>query len=274
MAAKGLSKSAQAGYIAGAKELALFCKKPYQEIESDEIMAYLVSLREERGLSRNTMRIYSCGIKYMYRHVVKREGIVQEIPYPKKTNYIPEILTSSELKRLFDLTVNLKHRAFLKLVYSAGLRRNEASNLLITDIDSRQMQILVRKGKGQKGRYSILSKDALLDLRAYIKKESPVHYLFNGRDKGTPLSENSTRWIMGQAVARAGITKNVSLHSLRHCFASHLLSMGTDLLTVQRLLGHSSIRTTMVYLHLGQLPKKPPTSPLDIIYPRDERRAK
>jgi len=185
MAAKGLSKSAQAGYTAGAKELALFCKKPYQEIESDEIMAYLVSLREERGLSRNTMRIYSCGIKYMYRHVVKREGIVQEIPYPKKTNYIPEILTSSELKRLFDLTVNLKHRAFLKLVYSAG------------------------------------------------------------------------------------ITKNVSLHSLRHCFASHLLSMGTDLLTVQRLLGHSSIRTTMVYLHLGQLPKKPPTSPLDIIYPRD-----
>ncbi len=274
MVAKGLSKSAQDGYLTGAKDLALFCNKSYQEIDSDDILAYLVSLREERNLSRNTMRIYSCGIKYMYSHVVKREGIVKEIPYPKKTNYIPEILSSKELKKLFDRTANIKHRAFLKLVYSAGLRRNEATNLLITDIDSKQMQIFVRNGKGQKGRYSILSKDVLLELQKYIKKEAPVYYLFNGRNKGTPLSDESSRWIMNQAVSRASITKNVSLHNLRHSFASHLLSMGTDLLTVQRLLGHSSLRTTMIYLHLGQLPKKPPLSPLDVIYPHNGRRDK
>lgn len=274
MVAKGLSKSTQNGYLSGARELPLFCNKNYPEIDSEDIVAYLVSLKEERNLSRNTMRIYACGIKYMYKHVLRKEGMIDEIPYPKQIRFIPEILSGEELRRMFNRTDNIKHRVFLKLVYSAGLRRNEATNLLITDIDSRQMQIFIRKGKGLKGRYSILSEDALIELRRYIKKYAPVHYLFNGRDKGTPLSENSSRWIMNQAVARAGITKKVSLHSLRHSFASHLLSTGTDLLTVQGLLGHSSIRTTMIYLHLGQLPQKPPVSPLDFIYPKKERRTK
>lgn len=115
MVAKGLSSSTQAGYLAGAKGLSLFCNKGYQEIDSDDIIAYLVSLREERNLSRNTMRIYSCGIKYMFSHVVRREGIVKEIPYPKKTNFIPEILNSKELKRIFDRTANIKHRAFFEV---------------------------------------------------------------------------------------------------------------------------------------------------------------
>lgn len=267
MVAHNLAKSTINGYVHGAKQLVLFCKKPFSSIKSDDIYAFLVYLKEERGLSRDTMRIAACGIKYLFKYLLKRVDIVSDIPYPKKEKYLPEILNSDELKRLFDSTRNNKHRAFLKLIYSAGLRRCEACNLLITDIDSKNMQVKIRQGKGKKGRYSILSYDVLNELRNYIKTEKPVHYLFNGRKKGTIISLESTAWIMRKAVERAVITKKVSLHNLRHSFASHLLSTGVNLLTIQKLLGHEDIRTTMIYLHISSLITKPFSNPLDLIYP-------
>jgi len=267
LVASNRAKSTIDGYTYGVKQLALFCNLPLESIESENVYAFLVYLKEERGLSRDTMRISACGIKYLYNHIIKRDEMVNDIPYPKKEKYLPEILTSDELKNLFNKTDNIKHRAFLKLVYSAGLRREEACNLLITDIDSKNMQVHARQGKGKKDRYTILSNETLKELRKYVRERRPKHYLFNGRKKGEKISNSSTRWIMDQAVDRAKITKKVSLHNLRHSFASHLISMGLNLLVIQKLLGHEDIRTTMLYLHINQLKQTRVISPLDIIYP-------
>jgi len=267
MVAENLAKSTIEGYVYGAKQLALFCKRPLESIESEDVYSFLVYLKEERRLSRETMRIAACGIKYMFGKILRRDDIVKDIPYPKKEKYLPEIFTGAELKRLFGRTDNIKHRAFLKLVYSSGLRREEACKLLITDIDSKNMQVHVRQGKGKKDRYCMLSHDALKELRRYVVQIKPVQYLFNGKKKVDRLSDSSTSWIMKKAVERAGITKKVSLHNLRHSFASHLLSMGVNLLEIQKLLGHEDIRTTMLYLHINKLTSKPFANPLDLIYP-------
>lgn len=267
MVAQNMAKSTIAGYIYGARQLHLYSKKSFTEIDSEDIYSFLVYLREERKLSRDTMRISACGIKYLYKHLLNQEEIAKDIPYPKREKYLPEILTSKELQKLFDGTTNIKHRVFLKLVYSAGLRRSEACNVIISDIDSKNSQIRIRQGKGRKDRYVPLSQNLLEEARQYVKKEKPERFLFNGRKKGTAISHESSAWIMEKAVARAGISKKVSLHSLRHSFASHLLSMGVNLVTIQRLLGHEDIRTTMVYLHIGNLYQSTFTNPLDLLYP-------
>lgn len=271
MVAGNLAKSTIEGYLYGVKQLVLYYKRPLETIESEDVYAFLVHLKEDRGLSRNTMRICSSGLKYMFDKILKRQDIVKDIPYPKQEKYLPEILTSLELKKLFNSTSNIKHRAFLKLVYSAGLRREEVCNLLITDIDSKNMQVRVRQGKGKKDRKTMLSYDALKELRDYVKKEKPENYLFNGREKGSRLSNNSTSWIMEKAVERAKITKKVSLHNLRHSFASHLLSMGVNLISIQRMLGHEDIRTTMLYIHISNLRQKAFENPLDLIYPPSKK---
>lgn len=267
MFSENLAKSTIDGYVYGARQLAVYCKKPFTEIEPEDIYAFLVHLREVRGLSRDTMRIAACGIKYLYKHLLNRKDIVEEIPYPKKEKYLPEILNSKELYKLFNRTTNIKHRVFLKLVYSAGLRRSEACNILLSDIDSKKYQIHIRQGKGKKDRYVPLSNNVLLEARQYVRQEKPQHYLFNGRTKGKAISHESTAWIMEKAIIRAGITKKVSLHTLRHSYASHLLSMGVNLLVIQKLLGHEDIRTTMVYLHISSLYQKPFINPLGKLYP-------
>jgi site-specific recombinase XerD len=267
MVSQNLAKSTIEGYVYGARQLAVYCQKEFTQIDTDEVYAFLCHLKEERGLSRQTMRIAVSGIKYLYTHLLSREDIVREVPYPKQEKYLPEILTGQEVKRLLDKTSNLKHRAFLKLVYSAGLRRSEACSLLLSDVDFKAMQIRIRQGKGRKDRYATLSRDAAIDLKKYIRHIKPEKYLFHGRIRGTRLSDESARWAMTQALKRAGISKTVSLHSLRHSFASHSLSLGANLLTIQNLLGHEDIRTTMVYLHINQLVATPFKNPLDVIYP-------
>jgi len=269
MVAENMAKSTIDGYVYGARQLALYSKKPLAEIEPEDVYAFMVYLREVRGLSRDTMRISACGIKYLYKHLLNRKEIVSEIPYPKKEKYLPEILNSKELYKLFSKTQNIKHRVFLKLTYSAGLRRSEACNILLSDIDSKNYQIHIRQGKGKKDRYVPLSNHLLQEARLYVKQEKPERYLFNGRTKGKPISQESSAWIMEKAVERAGITKKVSLHSLRHSFASHLLSMGINLLVIQRLLGHEDIRTTMVYLHISSLLQQTFTNPLDKLFPEN-----
>jgi integrase/recombinase XerD len=230
MVASNLAKSTIEGYLYGVKQLVLYYKRPLETIESEDVYAFLVHLKEHRGLSRNTMRICSSGLKYMFDKILKRQDIVKDIPYPKQEKYLPEILTGAELKKLFGSTSNIKHRAFLKLVYSAGLRREEVCNLLITDIDSKNMQVRVRQGKGKKDRKAMLSYDALKELRDYVKKEK-----------------------------------------LRHSFASHLLTMGVNLISIQRMLGHEDIRTTMLYIHISNLRQKPFENPLDLIYPPSKK---
>ncbi len=156
----------------------------------------------------------------------------------------------------------------LKIAYSGGLRRNEISRLKLVDIDYKNFLIRIENSKGNKDRYTLLAKNLIPGLNEYIQKYKPQKYLFNGKYKGFPYSEEGLRWTFDQALLKSGIQKKVSLHSLRHSFASHLLAMGTDLFTIQKLMGHDDIRTTMVYLQVNhQQPKTKLISPLDLLKP-------
>jgi site-specific recombinase XerD len=172
------------------------------------------------------------------------------------------VLSEEEVSRLFAATNNLKHKALLMLIYSAGLRISEALQMKISDIDSNRMQITIRQGKGKKDRTGLLSEQMLTILRSYYQLYEPRQYLFEG-SSGGKYSTRSAQQVLRQACQRAGIHKKVTLHTLRHSFATHLLEAGTDLRYIQVLLGHSSSKTTEIYTHVSTKALKDIKSPLD-----------
>jgi integrase/recombinase XerD len=267
MVLQNLSPRTIVSYLNGPRQLIRYYNTPPHEITSDQILSYLVYLKEEKQQKRNTMRITVNGIRYLYKHFLNRPEICDQIPYPKAERYIPEVLTGAELKRLFLGIKNQKHCTLLKLIYSAGLRRGEACNILLSDIDTKNMQVRVRGGKGRRDRYVMLSRHMLVELSAYIHECRPQHYLFNGRKKGTPITASCIRWALCQALKREGLQRGLNVHSLRHSFASHLLSMGVNLMVIRDLLGHQSILTTMIYLHINYRMKSDVVNPLDKIFP-------
>jgi site-specific recombinase XerD len=253
-------------YLHAIKQLCLHSGKLPDQMGENEIYAFLSHLKNEKGLSRETIRNHLQGIRFVFRRLYKRIDIIQDVPYPKKTKKLPVILSSHELKLLFAGAKSLKHRMVLKIAYSGGLRRNEISRLKLVDLDTRKHLIRIENSKGNKDRYTLLAKSLVPELREYYRKYKPQKYLFNGKIKGFPYSEEGLRWTFDQAALKAGIQKDVSLHSLRHAFASHLLAMGTDLFTIQKLMGHDDIRTTMIYLQVNHPPgRKDLVSPLDLV---------
>lgn len=163
--------------------------------------------------------------------------------------YLPEVLSEEEVKAILDATENLKHKAILMTIYSAGLRISEVINLKIKDIDSQRMQIRVDQGKGKKDRYTLLGKKTLEVLRKYFQLYKPRVYIFEGMD-GQQYSKSSITQILKASVLKAGIKKRVSVHTLRHSFATHLLEGGVNLRYIQSLLGHGSSKTTEIYTHI------------------------
>ncbi|MFA5477696.1 MAG: tyrosine-type recombinase/integrase [Bacteroidales bacterium] len=266
MVIENLSPRTVTSYLNGPKRLIEYWNKHPRLISTDEIFAYLVYEKEVKLHSRSTMRINVNGIRYLYKNFLKRPEIVDEVPYPKQEKYLPEILTGRELKRMFDNIRNTKHRVMLKLIYSCGLRRGEVREIRLTDINRKAMQIHIRQGKGKKDRYVQLSVHQLKELEGYYQTIRPEVYLFNGRKKGDKISEAAMRWALLKALEREKITKNVHLHSLRHSFASHHVSLGTNLLNIQQLLGHETIQTTLLYLHLSDKIGGNQVNPLDVMY--------
>jgi len=252
-------------YVNSARQFCLYTGKLPDKANETDIYNFLAYLKNERDLERETIRNYLQGLRFVYRSLYKRFDIISDIPYPKKTKKLPVILNSRELMKLFASATSFKHRMVLKVAYSGGLRRNEISNLKIVDIDTKNYLLRIENSKGNKDRYTLLAKNLVPELRQYFKLYKPEMYLFNGRTKGQPYSEEGLRWTFSQALKNSGIKKKVSLHSLRHSFASHLLAMGTNLVSIQNLMGHDDIRTTMVYLQVNhQLENTKLTSPLDL----------
>lgn len=176
------------------------------------------------------------------------------------------MLSKDELRRLFAAPQRLKQRVLLALIYSAGLRVSEVCNLKISDIDSDRMQVRVVKSKGNYDRYVPLSKMLLNGLRKYMLSIKPRVYLFNGRTKGAPLGTGAVQQSFRLALEKTGIIKEVSVHSLRHTYATHLLEQGVDIVTIKELLGHATIQTTMLYLHVAKLNRVNAHSPFDTLY--------
>jgi site-specific recombinase XerD len=192
---------------------------------------------------------------------------MEKVPCTKRERILPVVLDKEEVEAIFSVTRNVKHRAILMLIYSSGLRVSEAARLKISDIDSKRMVIRIRRGEGKKDRYSILSHVALEALREYWREYRPIEWLFPSRFPGKPLIARSIQRVFKKAKALASIKKPVSINTLRHTFATHLLEAGTDLHHIQLLLGHKSPKTTTIYLHVSQKELNRIVSPLDLTAP-------
>jgi len=204
-------------------------------------------------------------LKFFFKDVVKNFNMVVEIPRPKKENKLPDVLSKEEVMLLLNVPTNLKHKALLFLTYSAGLRVSEVVRLRPEDIDSTRMLIHIRQAKGRKDRYTLLAQTALKELRRYFAAYKPEKWLFPGDDEEKHLTERTVQRVFENACKKSGIKKDVSVHALRHSFATHLLESGTDLRYIQELLGHKSSRTTEVYTHVSQKSIGAIQSPLDRI---------
>jgi site-specific recombinase XerD len=263
MQLRGLSPHTQAAYLMRVTLFARFCNKHPDHLGEKEIREYLLHLVNEKHASYGVVTQTYFALRFLYKITMKRPWDVEQIPCLKKPERLPVILDKEEVKRLFAATANLKHRTMLMLAYSAGLRVSEVARLKISDIDTARMTVRVQQGKGKKDRYTILSKVALETFIAYLRRFRPTAWLFPGMIPGRPITRDSIGLVIKAARARAAITKPVTMHSLRHACATHLIEEGTDLHRVQLLLGHKSPRTTALYLHVSRKHLSEIRSPLD-----------
>jgi site-specific recombinase XerD len=265
MTIRNFSPRTQEAYLSAVAGLAKHYRQSPDKITKGMIREYLLYLIQERKLAWDSCNVAVSGLRFFYTHTLGKKSISLSIPPRKKVTQLPEILSSEELESLFAALSNQKHRTLLMTTYSAGLRLNEVVHLRVTDIDSKRMMIRVKQGKGRKDRYTILSKRLLTELRAYWKRYRPPVWLFYGAKKSRPLTDRSAQAVYYNAKKKAGITKGKGIHMLRHCFATHLLEAGVNLRTIQMLMGHTSIMTTMTYLQVTRKQISSTQSPLDLL---------
>ncbi len=223
----------------------------------------------DRDLAGSTQNQMISAIRFYFEHVVRRPREDYELERPLKPRRLPVVFTEEEVLKILSVISNVKHRCLLGLVYSAGLRLSEVINLKIGDIDSKRKQIFIRSGKGNKDRVVILSERALHLLREYYRVYRPVEWLFEGMN-GARYSARSVQKIFERALERSGVMKKATVHTLRHSFATHLLDHGTDLRYIQELLGHSSMKTTEIYIHVTNNQMSQIKSPLDTLEGLDD----
>lgn len=260
---RGLSPVTQREYSLKVEAFQNFFKKPATELGEKEIRIFLHHLINEKKLNPCTINTYNSALRFLYGVTLEKDLNYKRIPRLKEPRILPDILTMEEIQSLFNATSNLKHKCILMTVYGSGLRLSEVAKLKVMDIDSKNMRILIRQGKGGKDRYAILSQANLEILREYWKKCRPSHWLFEGREKDSHISKRAIQDMFSAARERANIKKDVSIHTLRHCFATHLLEADTNIFHIKQLMGHSNIRTTARYLHLANIEIMNTKSPLD-----------
>jgi len=261
----GYSSSTLFNYSRAVGSLALRFKKSPLELEDEEINSFLFSVAKEKKANSTYFKHMVYGLRFFFR-LYDREDRVIKLPTIKSDRKLPVVLSRPELKQLFTAPQRLKQRVILSLIYSAGLRVGELCRLKISDIDSDRMQIRIVKSKGNQDRYVPLSNYVLTGLRLYVRSSKPKQYLFNGKQKGSPMGTSAVQQSFRLAVKKAGISKDVSVHSLRHTYATHLLEQGVDIVTIKELLGHANIETTMMYLHVAKVTRIHAHSPLDTLY--------
>jgi site-specific recombinase XerD len=234
------------------------------EISIDQVKDFLQYSIGTKNLSVSYINQVISAVKILQKDVLGKEWESIRIKRPRRVKKLPVVLSKEEVKSLIETTRNLKHRTIFAVIYSAGLRISELISLRPSDIDSDRKQIRVL-GKGNKYRYTLLSENTLDMLRIYWRAYKPERYLFEGQVKGKPISHPTIQVVFRQAIKKTGIKKEATVHSLRHSFATHLLESGTNLKIIQMLLGHSSLRTTSIYLHVTKFDPASIKSPFDDI---------
>lgn len=265
MGIRNLATNTQSSYLQQVSAFAKHFGQSPDELGPEEIRAWQVHLLDVRKLSPESIGIAASALRFLYKVTLKREWAVEEIPLPKKPFKLPVILSREEVIRFLECIGSLKHRTILMVAYAGGLRITEATQLRVSDIDSQRMVLRVNQGKGRKDRFVMLSPRLLEILRSWWKVGRPDTWLFPGGIPGRPI----TRYAVEQACKKAhrisGIRKPITPHSLRHAFATHLLESGTDVRTIQLLLGHRSLATTSHYLKVAISTVCATTSPFDLL---------
>jgi len=250
MLLKNLSDRTRKTYLACVRDFVRFHHRDPRELGDGEIKAFLHHLIVEKKASQSTVSQMYSALKFFYTVTLERKWNETGIPRGRRTYKLPVVLSKPEVEAVFGATVSLKYRTIFATIYSAGLRLREATGLVRTDIDSQRMTIRVRQGKGRKDRYTLLSKRNLEMLRRYWRQEQPREYVFYGDDRNRAINPSSIQKTFRRSVIESGISKQATIHTLRHSFATHLLEGGCDVLHIQKLLGHRSPSTTAVYLHV------------------------
>ncbi|MBI4882040.1 MAG: tyrosine-type recombinase/integrase [Planctomycetes bacterium] len=238
-------------YVREVASFAAHFGKSPAELGPEEVRSYQVHLVEERHVSWSRFNQAVCALRFVYGTTLQRENVVKAIPFGKREKKVPVVLSVDEVRRVLKAVVNEKQRAALLTIYAAGLRLSEAIGLVVSDIDSERMVVRIRQGKGRKDRFVPLSPTLLGELRRYWATHRPTGLLFPGAERSCPMHPTTIQKAFQQAKLRAHVEKPASVHTLRHSFATHLLEKGTDLRTIQVLLGHTCLSTTSVYLHVG-----------------------
>jgi site-specific recombinase XerD len=263
---RNFSPATRRNYLLYARKFAAFFMRSPEDMGEPEIRQFLLHQLEVKHLTHASYRQIYAALKFLYTVTLGRAWEVEHLPYPRqRLRPLPVVLHADELAALFQAIRSLKYRALFMSCYAAGLRINEACHLRVEDIDSKQMLIHVSHPKSGKERITLLSAKLLEVLRIYWREQKPRHWLFPGRTPDRPLSSGAARHALEQVCLDAGLTKKCTPHILRHCFATHLLDAGADLVVLQSLLGHHSIRTTSRYTHISVQRIQKIVSPIDLL---------
>lgn len=266
MRIRNLALNTQTSYLQQVSLFARYFNKSPEHLGPEEIRAYQVYLTDQRKLAPGSVLIAVAALRFVYKVSLKREWPFDEvIPAPRKPQKLPIVLSPEEVLQFLGCVGSAKHRAILTTCYAAGLRISEAVRLKAADIDSKRMVIRVEQGKGQKDRYVMLSPQLLETLRAYWRAVRPGVWLFEGNLPGQSIDRSAVEQACQKARRLSGLRKPVTPHSLRHAFAVHLLESGTDVRTIQLLLGHRSLATTARYLRIATSKVCSTSSPLDLL---------
>lgn len=250
-------------YVYCVSAFAKYFNKPPQELGPEHIREYQLYLLEKKKCSWAHFNQTVCALRFLYCTTLDKNWVVDRIAFPRTERKLPEVLSQSEVAQFLAAIRKLKYRVALTTAYAAGLRLSEILNLRVSDIDSKRMTIRVRQGKAHKDRYAMLSPKLLVLLRQYWETQRPTTWLFPGKTNQDQLNESVLQHVARRARQHSGLKKKITVHTLRHCFATHLLEAGSDIKTIQMLLGHSNLQTTVRYIHISQAAVAAVRSPFD-----------
>jgi integrase/recombinase XerD len=262
MTVRNLSPATQRSYLYAVAKFSRFFGKSPERLELEDVRAYQVHLASQ-GIAWATLNQTVAALRFFYGVTLNRPEIPERIAYAREPRRLPVVLSADEVVRFLEAVPSLKSRTALTTAYAAGLRVSEVVALKVADIDSGRMLIRVEQGKGGKDRYVMLSAQLLAILRTYWRLAKPRHWLFPGRDEERPIDQTVLHAACRSACEAAGLTKHVTVHTLRHSFATHLLESGADIRIIQVLLGHTNISTTARYAQVATSTIQGTASPLD-----------
>ncbi len=238
------------GYVSSVSQFARFHGRSPKKLGPEDVRAFQLHLLNVRNVSPNVVLQVGCALRFFYRVTLDKDWLIKHIPLPKKPKRLPLVISHEEVLTLIGTPTNIKHRAILTTCYATGLRASEVVNLKVSDIDSKRMVISIREGKGRKDRIVPLSENLLHILREYWQAVRPQTFLFPAWRTDRPLNRRTASRVCARARQDAGLRQGITLHTLRHSFATHHLDQGTNIRLIQAMLGHTSLRTTERYTHV------------------------